>query len=110
MEGRMSVHKNLLVTSFLNLILLFCPFLALPQSQVSSGSLRRTGTLSTTLPISWQRCGEQDSFARKFQSDDAVEPYSRDERSGVSQACEEFLLGGPPRELLSRGTAPAIVK
>jgi hypothetical protein len=62
------------------------------------------------LPISWQRCGEQDSFARKFQSDDAVERYSRDERSGVSQACEEFLLGGPSRELLSRGAVPAMVK
>jgi len=106
----MSVRKSLLVTSFLSMILLFCPFLALPQSQVSSGSLRGTGTLSSTLPISWQRCGKQDSFERKFRSDDAVERYSRDERSGVSQACAEFLLDGPPRELLSRGTAPALVK
>ncbi len=106
----MSVRKSLLVTSFLSMILLFCPFLALPQSQVSSGPLRGTGTLSSTLPISWQRCGEQDSFVRKFRSDDAVERYSRDERSGVSQACEESLLDGPPRELLSRGTAPAMAK
>ncbi len=106
----MSVRKSLLVTSFLSMILLFCPFLALPQSQVSSGPLRGTGTLSRTLPISWQRCGEQDSFVRKFRSDDAVERYSRDERSGVSQACEKSLLDGPPRELLSRGTAPAMAK
>jgi hypothetical protein len=49
-------------------------------------------------------------LVREFRSDDAAERYSRDERSGVSQACEEFLLDGPPRELLSRGTAPAVVK
>jgi len=106
----MSIRKSLLLASFLSMVLLFCPFLALPQSQEFSLSLRRTDTLSNTLPISWQRCGQQDSFARKFQSDDAVERYSREERSGVSQACEKFLLDGPPRELLSRGPAPAMVK
>jgi hypothetical protein len=104
----MSVRKGLLVTSFLNLILLFCPFLALSQSQISSGLLRRTGTLSSTLPISWQRCGERNLFERNFQSDHAIERYLCDERSGVSQTCEEFLPDGPPRELLSR--PPAMVK
>ncbi len=101
----MSVRKGLLATSFLNMVLLFCPFLALPQSQISS---RRTDTLSGTLPISFERCGEQNLSERKFQSDHTIERYSRDERSGVSQACEEFLPDGPPRELLSR--PPAMVK
>jgi hypothetical protein len=60
--------------------------------------------------MSLQRCGQRDSFERKFQSDDAIGRYSRGERSGASQTCEEFPSDGPPRELLSRGTPPAIVK
>jgi hypothetical protein len=105
-----SIRKSLLLASFSSMVLLFCPFLALSQSQVFSLSLPTTGKLSGTSPISWQRCDKQNSFVRTFRSDDAVERYSRDERSGAGQACEAFPLDGPPRELLSRGTAPAMVK
>lgn len=105
----MSVRKSLLFTSFFNIIFLFRPCLALSQSQISSESQQRAGTLTGALPANLQSCDEQCSSQRKFQSDDATERYSRDQ-DGISQVCEGFLPDGVPRESLSRGTPPAMVK
>ncbi len=106
----MSVRKSFLVMSFFNMIFLFRPCLASPQSQIPSESQRRTDTLMGGLPTGLRSCGEQYSSQRKFQGDDAAESYSRDQGHGVGRSCKEFLLEGPPQELLSRGTPSAVVK
>ena len=106
----MSIRKSLLATSFFNMILLFRPSLALPQSQISSESQRRIGTLIGALPTSLQSCGGQYSFERGLQSDDAIERYSRDTEYGVSRTCQELLPDGPRQELPSRGTPSVMVK
>ena len=98
----MSIRKSLLVT--LLLIPLFCTCPALPQSQILSESQQRAGTL----PANLQSCGERYLFERL--ENDVSEKYSRDHEHGSSQTCKEFLLDGPPQQLLSRGTPSATVK
>jgi hypothetical protein len=104
----MSIPKSLLAMSLFNMILLFRPSLALSQSQVSSESQPRAGTLTGALPANLQSCGERYLFERS-QSEGATEGYSRDQEHGISQTCKDLLLDGPPRELLSRGTPSAMV-
>ena len=108
MEGFMSIRRSLLLASLFNMIFLFRPFLALSQSQISSESQQRVGTLTSALPANLQSCDEQYSSQRKFQSDDATGRYSRDQEYGISQVCEGFLPDGVTRESLSRGTPPAM--
>jgi hypothetical protein len=108
MEGDMAIRKSLLVT--LLLIAFFRPSLALSQSQISAESQPGTGTLTGALPASVESCGERYLFERRLQSADAAERYSPDHEHGISPTCKEFLLDGPPQELLSRGTPSAAVK